>query len=400
AVPHLGDWCAVYFIPEGASVPEFEVAHRDPAMVSTAEQLLRRFPYDRDARGGVANVIRTGEVDFVPELTVASIERAIERVAPPELAGELRAITGALRPTSMITVPLRAKRGVVGAIQFVSAESGRRFDTADVALSRTVAGRVAEALESAWLTDQQRTIAGTLQASLLPPRLPDVPGTSIAVRFWAAGAVTEVGGDFYDVFRIGDRRWAIVIGDVCGTGPNAAAVTVIARHTMRAAATHGAEHREVLDWVNEALHAGNRDLFCTAIYSTLEQIDDESWRFVSVAGGHPLPILVTADGATSVVGSPGTLLGVLPTIQAEPSAVALGPGDTLILYTDGVTDVRPPYDLDPDRVVELAIEATRDGGTADDIAARLGRAISNVLPIPDRHDDVALVVIRIAPVAR
>ncbi len=106
-----------------------------------------------------------------------------------------------------------------------------------------------------------------------------------------------------------------MIGDVCGTGPNAAAVTAIARHTIRAAATHGADHHEVLAWVNDALHAGNRDLFCTAIYSTLEHVDDETWRFISVAGGHPLPIVVSADGSTHTVGRPGTLLGVL---QGDP----------------------------------------------------------------------------------
>ena len=190
-----------------------------------------------------------------------------------------------LQLTGIITVPMRTKRGIIGAIRFVSAESGRQFDDDDVALGRTVAGRIAEALENTWLTDQQRAIAGTLQAALLPPRLPDIDGASVAVRYWAAGTVTDVGGDFYDIFALGDRRWAIVIGDVCGTGPNAAAVTAIARHTIRAAATHGADHHEVLSWVNDALHAGNRDLFCTAIYSTLERVDDETWRFISVAGG-------------------------------------------------------------------------------------------------------------------
>jgi serine phosphatase RsbU (regulator of sigma subunit) len=279
----------------------------------------------------------------------------------------------------------------------VSAESGRQFDDDDVALGRTVAGRIAEALENTWLTDQQRAIAGTLQAALLPPRLPEIDGLSVAVRYWAAGTATEVGGDFYDVFKIDDRRWAIVIGDVCGTGSNAAAVTAIARHTIRAAATHGAHHHEVLSWVNDALHAGNRDLFCTTTYSTLERVDDDTWRFISVAGGHPLPIVIAADGSATTIGRPGTLLGVLPEIQTTTGEALLRPGDTLILHTDGVTDVRPPYELDPETVINIAIEAAAGSRTADDIATRLGHAVDRVLPIPDRHDDVALVVVHILP---
>ena len=395
AVPQLGDWCALYFVPEGASAPDVEVAHRDPAKVAWAEELLQRFPYDPDAPAGVPAVIRTGQTEFVPELSPESVDRAIDRVADCTLAEELRSIVDALQVTSLITAPLRTKRGVVGAIRFVSAESGRRFDDSDVALARTVAGRIAEALENTWSTDQQRAIAGTLQAALLPPRLPDIDGASVAVRYWAAGTATEVGGDFYDVFALNDRRWAIAIGDVCGTGPNAAAVTSIARHTIRAAATHGMEHHDVLAWVNEALHAGNRDLFCTAIYSTLERVGDDTWRFISVAGGHPLPIVVAADGSTTVIGRPGTLLGVMREIQTTTGEVLLRPGDTLMLHTDGVTDVRSPYELDPERLIALAAEAAHGARTADDIATRLGLAIHRVLPIPDRHDDVALVIVHI-----
>jgi serine phosphatase RsbU (regulator of sigma subunit) len=395
AVPQLGDWCAVYFVPEGVKTPEIEVAHRDPDKVACAEELLLRFPYDPEAKRGVPAVIRTGQIEFVPRFRAESADRAIRRVADGALAEELRSIVNDLQVTSIITVPVRTKRGVIGAIQFVSAESTREFDDGDVALARTVAGRIAEALENTWLTDQQRAIAGTLQAALLPPRLPDIDGASVAVRYWAAGTATQVGGDFYDIFQLGDRRWGIVIGDVCGTGPNAAAVTAIARHTIRAAATHGADHHEVLSWVNNALHAGHRDLFCTAAYSTLERIDDETWRFISVAGGHPLPIVVAADGSTTTIGRPGTLLGVLPEIQTTPGEVLLRPGDSLILHTDGVTDVRPPYDLDPDHLIRLAVEAADGSRTADDIATRFGRAIHNVLPIPDRNDDVALVVVHI-----
>jgi serine phosphatase RsbU (regulator of sigma subunit) len=286
---------------------------------------------------------------------------------------------------------------VVGAMRFVSAESKRRFDDEDVRLAQAAADRVAEALDNAWLTEQQRHIAATLQGALLPPRLPEIEGLSVAVRYWAAGGASQVGGDFYDVFGIGDGRWAIVIGDVCGTGPNAAAVIAIARHTIRAAAKHGADHRAVLDWLNDALHAGNRDLFCTAVFSTLERIDGRAWRYTAVAGGHPLPVVVRADGTATTVGAPGTLLGVMPAIEATSTEVNLGPGDTLVLYTDGLTDVAPPHDLEPAALLQLMSQAAATDGSADDVAARLGALVESVLPIPERNDDLALVVVRAKP---
>ena len=234
-----------------------------------------------------------------------------------------------------------------------------------------------------------------LQAGLLPLRLPEIPGVDVAVRYWAAGLLTEVGGDFYDIFPIDDRRWAIVIGDVCGTGPEAAGVTAIVRHTVRAAATHGADPAAVLDWANAALLAAHRRLFCTAIYSTLERSDDGAWRYTVVAGGHPLPVLVGADGRPRSIGTPGTLLGVVPVVTATPHHVELVAGDTIVLYTDGVTDVAPPFGLEPEQLQQLVTGAVEPGGTADEIAARLGEAIAAVLPIPERNDDVAIVVARV-----
>ena len=249
-------------------------------------------------------------------------------------------------------------------------------------------------MDNTWLSDQQRNIAATLQAALLPPRLPQIPGIGIAVQYWAAGMASEVGGDFYDVFEIDECRWAIVIGDVCGTGPEAAAVTSIARHTIRAAAKHGATHHEVLEWLNDAIRASNRDLFCTALYSTLELLDDGTWRYTSIAGGHPLPVLVVADGTSRTLGEPGTLVGVLPHVAAEPSVTCLQSGDTVVLFTDGATDVRPPHHLDAEAFTALVAESAT-GVTAKDVIERLEARIHAVLPLPQRLDDIALVVIRV-----
>jgi serine phosphatase RsbU (regulator of sigma subunit) len=223
--------------------------------------------------------------------------------------------------------------------------------------------------------------------------LPDIEGVDIAVNYAAAGLTNEVGGDFYDVFAIDARRWALVIGDVCGKGPEAAAVTSVARHTIRAAASHGAGHCEVLEWINDALQDRPDATFVTALYATLEQVD-ASWRCTLVSGGHPLPVLVRADGTSSLVGVHGTLLGILAEVSTEPVVVELRPGDTLVLYTDGLTDLPPPHGLDDERVRRV-VEQAAGASDAPSVIRSLGEQIESLLPIEQRHDDLALMVVRI-----
>jgi PAS domain S-box-containing protein len=395
AVPELGDWCLVYFLPEPGVTPVIEVGHADPTRVDWARQMLAQFPYDPAALTGVPVVIRDGRTEFIPSVDTQRLHRQIDLSGQRDL-DVLHQIADTLALTSMITVPLVTRRGVVGAIQFVSAESGRRYDQDDVALAEAAAGRVAEALVNSWLTSQQRLIASTLQAALLPPALPAIPGVTVAVRYWAAGAVTDVGGDFYDVFPIDGDTWAIVIGDVCGTGPRAAAVTSIARHTIRAAATHGANHHQVMEWVNDAIVRSNKNTFCTVVYSTLRRDADGGWQYTCALGGHPRPVVVPFGRPSRAIGSHGTLIGVLPTIDSPTQTVQLNAGDAMVLYTDGVTDLRPPNNLDEDELVAL-VEGARDNGDADVVAGRLGSAIQALVPIVDRHDDVALLVISIDP---
>jgi serine phosphatase RsbU (regulator of sigma subunit) len=393
AVPKLGDWCALHFLPVAGEPPLVAVGHANPDKVTWAHELVERYPFDPDAPSGTAAVIRTGEAEFIPEFNEQLVEQLLDESSID--TEEARRIMDALDLTSVITVPLESKRGVLGAMQFVSAESKRHYDESDLTLAQAAAGRIADALDNMWLTDQQRHIAATLQAALLPPELPDVPGVDIAVRYWPAGAAVEVGGDFYDVFPLDDRRWAVVIGDVCGTGPNGAAVTGIARHTIRAAARHGQDPRGVLEWLNDALLHSNRELFCTTCYATLERQSDDTWLLTAVSGGHPLPVLVRYDGTCESVGRYGTLLGIFDTIRNFPTQTSMSRGDTLVLFTDGVTDVPPPHGLSDEAVGQLFGAAARTGDaerTAD--AIQLG--LSEHLPMEQRKDDVALVVLKVA----
>ena len=388
AVPTLGDWCSLYFLPESGGGPLVASAHVDPDKAAFVEQLQRRYPYDPTRTRGVPAVIRTGTTEFVPDLTPGVIDEAI---ASSNIdADEARSILDVFEITSAITVPLRTKRRVVGAMQFVSAESRRRYDDADVALAEAVAGRLAEELDAAWLVDEQRAIAVTLQQALLPPALPTIPGVEIAVRYWPAG-VSQVGGDFYDVFALGDRRWALLIGDVCGTGANAAAVTSIARHTVRAAARHEVDAIEVMEWLNEAVLNSNRDLFCTACYGTLTA-GNHGWLLTVTAAGHPLPIVATPAGAATV-GRPGLLLGLFDAVTTSTDETDLHSGDVAVFYTDGITDLPPPYGIDAADFAQV-IHDLCDQPTAEDIAAGIHEWLLSRVSERNRRDDVALLVVR------
>jgi GAF domain-containing protein len=397
AVPTLGDWCSVHFVPELGAAVQTVVVHADPTRQGWADRLAQQFPYDPTGERGVAFVLRTGRPDFMaevpPEVTEAASTRFgddTDRDTAPVLAVELDA-------TSVITVPIATKRRVIGALQVVRSGASRAYDLDDVALAEGVAGRVADAIENTWLTEQHRFISVTLQQAFLPPALAIIPDLEVSSAYWPAGTASDVGGDFYDVFSIGNRRWALAIGDACGTGPNAAALTMIARHTTRAAARHDQEPHQVLEWVNEAVRLSDRDLFCTACYATISQPEGDGAGLVlrCVSGGHPLPIHRTSTG-TKLLGRPGTLLGVFDTIRTVTEQIILEPGDTVVFYTDGVTDLPPPYGRTENDLARLIDDLPADL-SADEVKDAIRADLVTRVPDPERHDDVALLVIRYTP---
>ncbi|MGD9705805.1 MAG: SpoIIE family protein phosphatase [Acidimicrobiia bacterium] len=391
AVPRLGDWCSIFVLPEGGLIPDIEVAHTDPEMVAYVHELMDRFPYDPDAPTGIANVIRTRTTEFHPVIDEALIEAA----APDEA---VREVVRALRLRSSIAVPLVKRGRVIGAMQFVTSATSRDYSQDDVALAEAAANRIASTLENLRLSAQQRMIASTLQASLLPDSLPEIPGVEVAVRYWPTGEGAEVGGDFYDVFAVEDH-WAIVIGDVCGTGPVAASVTGLARHTIRAAARHGDDPPEVLRHLNLAVNGSGHDTFCTALYCTLLPAS-EGYRLSVTSGGHPLPVLVTASGTAEILGRPGTLLGALPESRSVTTSHVLSDGDIVVAYTDGVTDVRPPHDLSTVEFVELVRRASKAASSAEEVADRVHDALAQILSLEERHDDIAMMVLMVTPAGR
>ena len=275
---------------------------------------------------------------------------------------------------------------------FVRDITGRRAAAAEVTelLRREHAARVrAEAAER-----RARQVAVTLQRSLLPPVLPEVPGFELGAAFRAGGEGLEVGGDFYDVFATPDGRWACVLGDVCGKGAPAAAVAALARFTVRAAAVHQQAPSAVLRQLNEALLAETEHRrFCSAVYAAFCTGDGGNGRLELAVAGHPSPLVVRADGTVEEIGRPGTLLGIVDAPQLADAETRLGPGDAVVLYTDGVTEARTADGrFGTDRLVAL-LQASRDAPAAQ-IASRIEATVADD-PAHRRPDDLAVLVLRL-----
>ena len=387
AVPELADWCSVEVMTEAGALERKALAHVNPDVRQRAIDLSRRYPPDPDAPQGIYQVVKTGQPELYPDIPDEMIRAA---AVDQEHYDEIVAI--GMR--SAIIVPMTTRGRTVGALTWVNGRPGRRFDTQDVELAQELARRCATAIENARLYSDRAYIARTLQQSLLPVELPDIPGVETAARFRPTGEGNEVGGDFYDVFETGDRGWTVVMGDVCGKGPDAAAVTALARYTLRAAAMRQHLPSRCLSMLNEALLRQRDDRrFCTVAYAYIEPLERGARVGVS-SGGHPLPLVLRADGSVEPVGAPGTLLGVVPDPDLEDRAITLDPGDTLVFYTDGVIESRASSDgvLDERRLGELI--ATCAGRGPDTIAAMVEDAA--VLSQNGRpRDDIAVLVLRV-----
>lgn len=392
AVPSLAD-LAVVFVVDGGTVSALEVADRDPRREETVRRIAQRWPAHLNQSSGLGAVARTGRHLYADDITPEQLESF---ASDHEHAAAL--VNIGFR--SFIAVPMRAHDRIVGLITLATA-GPRRLTEDDVTLANELATRAGQAVLNAELFRDRSQVAATLQASLLPPATPIVPGLEVATRFFAVGAGIDVGGDFYDVFRMGTAhesqdRWAVVIGDVRGKGTEAASISGAARHAIRATALHESSPATILRRLNELLLATAEEgelepRFCTAVVAIVEPRESGA-RIVLAVGGHPPPMVLRADGRTEVIEVPGTLIGVLPEPILTDAVVELRAGDSFVLYTDGVTERHEGRRFfDEDGLAAVLSRCT--GFTASVLAERIETASRAYLEDAPR-DDLAVVVVR------
>ncbi len=385
----LCDWSAAFLVDRSNVIIDAVGAHHDPALDPVVQRGVGiRWPDVEDTHSLVARVLRTGTQVSMRHVTPDALRRIVT-------SPEQRETVERLGVASVVAVPLSARGRNAGVLVAVRAASSPPFDAEDEDLLVEIGRRTALALENAQLYSEREYIADTLQQSLLPPKLPSIPGLEIGARYQPASEGTSVGGDFYDVFEIDLDHWAAVIGDVVGKGPQAAAMMGLARYTVRTAAMSESRPSRILATLNEAfLRQTSEQRFCTACCLRILRREDTA-RITLAAGGHPLPLLVRADGTLETAGTPGTLLGVFDDPTLEDEALDLGAGDAIVLYTDGVTDERRDREeFGERRLTELV--ASLAGRHAQEMADEILRAVVDFRTERPR-DDIAILVIRKVP---
>jgi GAF domain-containing protein len=372
---YLGERVALYASDESPAISSLAAARRDDDAVavlepSIAEEALR-LPAVSEL---IARVIDTRELIVVdPDEVSPGAGYDPERSMPPSVPG--------------VVLPLQIAGRFVGALMVADPDRVAPLSADDRSFAQEVARRMARAIENSRAYRDRDHVARTLQESLLPPALPEVPGLQITSVFEPALDAYEIGGDFYDVFETADGRWAAVIGDVCGKGIEAAALTSLARHTLRGASrTH--RPSRALRVLNESLLREELDgKFCTACYLLLDPRPEGVAISLSVAG-HPLPQRVKADGSVESIGSHGTMLGVIEDPRLTDVETLLLPGETLVLFTDGLLGKDDRYPDERDALVALLSEA----GPAE-VSERLREQIARST-MHRRDDDVAVLTLK------
>ncbi|MGH3240045.1 MAG: PP2C family protein-serine/threonine phosphatase, partial [Spirillospora sp.] len=301
-------------------------------------------------------------------------------------------VCGRIGATSVLSVPVEDGDRAIGTITLAASGEYGPFDLMDLGVVQRLGRYLALVIRAARLYRRRAEVAETLQAGLLPKSLPSIPGVSVAAKYLASTHGSEVGGDFYDVFRT-ENGWGLILGDVCGKGEDAAAVTAAARHCARLASRWKARPGDVLGIVNEALL--DEDRFVTAVMAGLTMETEKIIVSLGTAG-HPPAVVVRADGVIRSASRGGVPLGLFEDFEAGLDSVDLTVGDTLFLHSDGVLEAcdMQRQEFGQERLMEAL--AAHAGDTPQGMLAGVERALMDFCD-GDLRDDVSMLALRVEP---
>ncbi|HLW95723.1 MAG TPA: SpoIIE family protein phosphatase, partial [Solirubrobacteraceae bacterium] len=389
AVPQLADWCAVSVLDEANRIRRVTVHSAGRGRTAMTPDLDRIVPPQLNDSTGVGEAIRTGHARRYGEGSADSIADLARSAEHLELLREMEAHT-------VVFAPLLAGGRALGAITLLSSDPLRQIGDAEVALAEELGRRAGTAVDNARAFTERARIAHTLQQALLPSTLPSAEGVEVRALYEAAGELNEVGGDFYDILEEGESgSWLLMVGDVCGKGPKAAAATALARHTLRAAALSGDGPAAMLQTLHDAIRLQpTAESLCTAAIVRMTRTADGGARLGVALGGHQPPLLIAAGGGARAIGRTGTLLGVVDPIEVHEVEVAMAAGDTLLLYTDGVTDAGRSADrLGEDGLAQLCGQS--NGESLESLLERI-RAAALERVAGRSRDDIMLLAMRLS----
>jgi phosphoserine phosphatase RsbU/P len=376
-VPRLGRWCAVHLVEPSGAMRLAALTHADEDALPELRAVL-----DPDGRPGLPAELRNRLADVVRNGSSA-VRFAV--------------------PTDGIALPLRARGRTLGTL-LVGRPPNRGHSPEDVVLAGDVARRAALAIHNAQSTGAHVAVSQALQQALLPRALPVAPGLDFAAEYLPASSGSDVGGDFYDVLTVDPSSWLVSIGDVCGKGARAAARTGLVRDVLRVLVRDDRSLPRAVERLNEVMIEANDPLqFCTLAAAMVSRRHRGSGPghprggldVELVLAGHVQPVLVRTDGTAELIGTFGTAVGLVPTVRLTCTQHHVGPGDTLLVYTDGVTERRRGREqFGAERLLEVAARAA--GRPAMQVVGAVREAVERFSTEP-LDDDVALLAVRAAP---
>jgi PAS domain S-box-containing protein len=385
AVPAVADWCVIDLIDEDLRRQHVVTMHREPAMRELAKRARQFEPEVLDREQRLAQVYLTGVAELYTHITDEQLVAGARDAEHLELLRTLGMRSAAI-------VPMRVAAKTIGVMTFVTSDSLRELTASDLSLAEQLGRRAAVAVENSRLHTRLADVAETLQQSLLPTELPDVPGWEVASLYNPAetGQRIEVGGDFYEMFEA-ESGSLLIIGDVTGKGVRAATLTALMRYGARFASRLEPEPAAILSRLDEELRRRADDELCTAVCAMLHE-----GRIVISSAGHPATLLVRPGGEIVELPANGPILGAFSDGEWRDDDVPVAAGELLLLYTDGVTETRGEHErFGATRLHELLSENA--GASPEQVLARLESALEE-FGDGTRRDDVAALAMR--PAAR